>query len=79
MWLALGLRTRRGLLKADGLMPKPKAPRKTELLDMGSRTLAEHEEAQRRAYHQRIRQELLADAAPRLKAKGWRVTEKEER
>jgi hypothetical protein len=29
-------------------MPKPRAPKKTELLDMGSRVLAEFEEAQRR-------------------------------
>jgi hypothetical protein len=56
--------------------------------------LAEFEEARRRANDERIRQELLAngtivdtrsvgevlkDAAPRLKARGWRITEKEER
>jgi hypothetical protein len=29
-------------------MPKPKAPRKTELLDMGSRALQEYREAERR-------------------------------
>jgi len=74
-------------------MPKPKAPRKSELLDMGSRALAEHEEAQRRAYHDRIRRDLiergalvdntsveklLEDAAPRLRDKGWKVTEQRE-
>lgn len=74
-------------------MPKPRATRKSELLDMGARTLREYEEAERRQYHQKIRAELiergaivqnveklLEEAAPRLRDKGWKVTEtKEER
>jgi hypothetical protein len=74
---------------------KPRGSQKpSRSVDLAARTLAEFEEARRRANHERIRQELLAngtivdtrsvgevlkDAAPRLKARGWRITEKEER
>jgi hypothetical protein len=53
---------------------------------------SEYEEVRRRAYHQRIRQELvergaivesveklLKEAAPRLKDMGWTVTQKHKR
>jgi hypothetical protein len=75
-------------------MPKPKAPRRTELLDMGARALQEFEEHERRQYHERIRQELvqrgaivepppsvqelLEEAAPNLERAGWRITRKRE-
>jgi hypothetical protein len=63
-------------------------------VDMASRALREYEEAQRRAYHEDIRrdliergalvdttpvEELLKDAAPRLRNRGWRITERKEK
>ncbi len=71
-----------------------RTPKKGQSPDIGERALAEHQEALRRHYHQRIRAELiqrgalrdtrsverlLEEAAPRLRDKGWKVCEREER
>jgi hypothetical protein len=65
-----------------------KAHPRASQVEMGSRVLKEFEQAQRRQYHERIRQnlvdrgaivktveKLLEEAAPRFRDKGWRVTE----
>jgi hypothetical protein len=68
-------------------------PRQGREVDMAGKTLRDYEEVERRRYHDNLRreliergsivdttpvEELLKDAAPRLIAKGWKVTERSE-